>query len=232
MLFTVYRTRNLANGKVYVGTHRTDDPNDAYLGSGVALKRAVLKYGTECFEKEIVGIFHTAHEMFALEREIVDEAFVSRKDTYNLKIGGDGGFDFINTNNLRATPERLNECRLIKLDTDPEFRSKWSEHCRSVGLENKRLKLGIHGASDEQRADWNAAAQERALLPEARQKRIDSFARIGHQQGDKNSQHGTCWIKHVELGKTQKIPVSDLDTWASQGWVRGRILERRRGRAV
>jgi hypothetical protein len=42
---TVYRTTNLVNGKFYIGVHKTDDPNDGYLGSGKLIGRAFQKYG-------------------------------------------------------------------------------------------------------------------------------------------------------------------------------------------
>ena len=54
MYYLIYRTTNLLNGKYYVGAHRTTKKNDDYLGSGVALKRAIKKYGRENFSKEIV----------------------------------------------------------------------------------------------------------------------------------------------------------------------------------
>jgi hypothetical protein len=43
--------------------------------------------------------------MFKREAEIVDEMFVARLDTYNLKVGGDGGWDFCNKNGKRVSIE-------------------------------------------------------------------------------------------------------------------------------
>jgi len=43
--------------------------------------------------------------MFKREAEIVDEEFVARLDTYNLKVGGDGGWDFCNATGKRVSIE-------------------------------------------------------------------------------------------------------------------------------
>lgn len=68
MLYTVYRTTNLINGKFYIGIHRTDDPLDAYLGSGTILRRSIAKYGEKNFRKEILFVSESASEAFDWER--------------------------------------------------------------------------------------------------------------------------------------------------------------------
>ena len=49
-----------------------------------------------------------------------------------------------------------------------------------------------------------------ALSVESRQKRLDSFKRIGHQKGESNSQYGTMWVTNGETNKrvkkTESIP--------------------------
>lgn len=41
-----------------------------------------------------------------------------------------------------------------------------------------------------------------------------------HQQGEKNSQYGTCWIMKGDISK--KIKKGDLDIYINDGWVKGR----------
>jgi hypothetical protein len=96
-----YKTTNkIINGKCYIGTHKTKDLDDGYMGSGTYLKRAIEKNGLEAFSKEILHVFDNPEAMFAKEAELVTVDFLMNENTYNLKVGGCGSFQFINANNL------------------------------------------------------------------------------------------------------------------------------------
>lgn len=41
----IYKITNLINNKIYIGYHSTNDIHDNYFGSGVALNKAIKKYG-------------------------------------------------------------------------------------------------------------------------------------------------------------------------------------------
>lgn len=91
MIYGLYKITNLVDGKMYIGKHITDDIDDDYMGSGKYLKRAIKKYGKENFRKEWLGFYEDEEELNYMERVFVDDTWVSRSDTYNLKIGGEGG---------------------------------------------------------------------------------------------------------------------------------------------
>ena len=86
----IYMIVNKINNKIYIGKHSTKDPYDNYMGSGKAIRVAVNKYGAHNFEKVIIDCLTTEDEAYLKESEIVDENFVKRSDTYNMKCGGDG----------------------------------------------------------------------------------------------------------------------------------------------
>tara|TARA_R110002074_G_scaffold4976_8_gene24439 strand:- start:1 stop:492 length:492 start_codon:yes stop_codon:yes gene_type:complete len=89
MRYIVYETTCLINKKIYVGV--SNGSRRAYLGSGTVLKRAVALYGTKEFTVKTLKRFNTLDEAYTYEEEIVNENFVSRRDTYNMKVGGRGG---------------------------------------------------------------------------------------------------------------------------------------------
>ena len=104
--YIVYETVNTINNKIYIGVHHTTTPYefDNYLGCGVistqpytyqnaktAFQCAVKKYGPKVFHRNTLAVFNTFEEAFLLERELVNEEFVAREDTYNMVLGGDCG---------------------------------------------------------------------------------------------------------------------------------------------
>jgi hypothetical protein len=100
MHYYLYEVKNKLNGKIYVGVHKTDNLEDGYMGSGKIILQAIEKYGVENFEKTILEFFDDSESMFRRESEVVNDSFLERDNVYNLRKGGMGGFDWINSSNI------------------------------------------------------------------------------------------------------------------------------------
>lgn len=97
MIIYFYKIVNLINNKIYCGIHSTKDIQDGYMGSGVAIKRAIKKYGLKNFSKEIIKYFDNISDAYGYEKMIVNESFVKSENTYNMTLGGNGGFYHIDS---------------------------------------------------------------------------------------------------------------------------------------
>ena len=90
----IYITTNMINGKKYIGQKKFDDRSrwKSYLGSGIALSRAINKYGKENFNREIIAITYSKEESDSVEKKFIKEHHALESiDYYNLSIGGDSG---------------------------------------------------------------------------------------------------------------------------------------------
>ena len=105
-MYTVYKITNKINSKYYIGVHKTTNPYDSYMGSGVAIKNAIRKYGKENFCKEILFITECKQEAYKQEHTLTKDYMLH--DTYNMKQGGVGGF-------TRENALKGNAAALVKL---------------------------------------------------------------------------------------------------------------------
>lgn len=91
VVYFVYLTKNKINGRMYIGQHRCkreDVFTDGYLGSGIAIRLAIKKYGRENFERVILEYANSPEELNELEAKYANEAILQNSNFYNLKTGG------------------------------------------------------------------------------------------------------------------------------------------------
>ena len=88
--YLVYKITNLVNGKYYIGQHQTKNPYDDYMGSGLMLENAMIKYGINNFVKTILFDFDNKIEMNQKELELMPEISCNCCNSmcYNLSPGG------------------------------------------------------------------------------------------------------------------------------------------------
>lgn len=208
----VYEITNTINGKKYIGKHSTFDLNDGYLGSGLAIQRAVAKYGKEAFEKIILRSFDTSEEAFTYEKEIITKEIVESDLYYNMSFGGIGG-GIIFTESVRksmsdAAIKRCAEGRhsqLGKPKTKTQIEKmnntnheKWSKDPTSHNRYGTKH-------SDEARKNLSIAARKRYRSPEEK-------VRLGKSTG------GSSWYNNGTINK--RIKSGEV---APEGYTKGRL---------
>jgi len=218
----MYQITNKVNNKIYVGVHKTESLDDGYMGSGSIIRRAIDKHGISNFEKVILEHFDNSEAMYAKEKEVVDESFLERDDVYNLRRGGQGGFDYINKNGLNIiTKEHPNFVAGLanKLKSNKEFAINFSKTCSHRNklqyTSGKRRPSGCcvgQGLKD---------AQERSQSIEARTKRKATLAERRPHDGEKNSQFGVKRIGVYFEDLIRKILPEELDMYLQYGWSLG-----------
>lgn len=90
----IYITTNHINGRQYIGQKKYDKNGKwkKYLGSGIALKNAIVKYGIENFSKEIIEECDSKELLDEREKYWINFYNAVNNDKfYNIAFGGDGG---------------------------------------------------------------------------------------------------------------------------------------------
>ena len=209
--YLIYKIKNKLNGMIYVGKHVTDDINDSYMGSGLRIRRAIEKYGIENFEKTILFECISEEEMNKKEAEIVNEDFIARDDVYNIKLGGDGGWDYINLNNRNIGFTYANT---HKLNNKGKHISK---KLRNALIEGQLRDRKLHPEKYSQVGERNSMFGKHHSQ-EAKAKMSESH------KGDKNPMRSRMWIRNPQTKefkvwlKTEPLP---------EGWERGKYQPRK-----
>lgn len=224
MKYTIYKITNKINSKIYIGKHQTKDLNDGYMGSGKMLRRAQRKYGIENFIKEILHVFDTEEEMNSKERELVTYDFCLREDTYNICVGGKGGFSYINS--------------VIRSDPNSDMEKRRTDNIRSYNIKNG-IKPPLVEWTQERRNRVGQTTRE--LIAKGAKRNYfkennplnDPVIRAKHKEavkanskGSKNSQYGSMWITDGITNK--KIKSVDI---IPDGWYKGRVVQGAAGRS-
>jgi peroxiredoxin family protein len=157
-----------------------------------------------------------------MEKRIVNEEFVAQSDNYNLRVGGYGGFDYVNSekcNNPTHSSSHL--LRMTQLARTPEAIVKHRNALTSidkVAASKKRSAtlLERYGNDTSMFSTFNG----RTHTKESKLKM--SKSKQGLLVGEKNGQYGTMWIKNPQSKECSKIQKQDFSTWHQQGWVKGK----------
>ena len=199
MYYFIYETTNLINGKKYIGKHITNNLNDGYLGSGLALQNAIKKYGRENFKREILEFCENEKQCYELEYEYIKNAHAYSIPKYYKVTEGGKGFTSKFAKDLWKRDgyrEHMNKEK-IKLWQKEEYRKHMSEvhKGQEVSEENKekirirtkklwenkehkeKVKLAMKNLSPERRKNLSNAQkrkwENKEYKEKIRQKQIE-----------------------------------------------------------
>jgi hypothetical protein len=197
----LYKIENKLNGKIYIGVHSTEDINDGYMGSGSLITQAIEKNGKDNFSKTILEYCDSRELLMELEKKVVNQEFINRKDTYNLSVGGLC---------LKSTWKKSNETITHKLKNDPVW-AETRRHNISLGV-RKAMKNGKCSTANR---EFQMLRNKKSQTEESIKKRKETYAKNKHQQGENHSLYGkkamyndVCWKwvhkeeieKHLDAG--------------------------------
>ena len=135
MFYLIYKITNQINGKTYTGAHTTTNIYDEYYGSGVAITRAIKKYGKQNFTKEIIHYCKSKDEMYKLEEQLVEVG----EHTYNLTRGGNGGWSHIDSAGDNNPMRRSAETRKKVSESYKITRASNKDYYDSISIANFKI---------------------------------------------------------------------------------------------
>lgn len=223
--YYIYKLTNLVNDKIYVGKHSTEDLDDGYMGSGKLVQLAEKKYGLDSFKKDILCFCDSEEELNRKEAEIVNEEFLKRDDVYNLKLGGDGGWDHVNnltdnefkcicgytTNNITEYAVHCHWCKIRNSAEEIEKRKAKSGWSKGLTVETDiRVKKHVDTLKENYKLG----------------KIIPSWIGRKHTKSQKDKVKETMsnlvQIYNPQLDKRTSVDKLVLDDYLKNGWIIGR----------
>ena len=150
----VYIITNKINHKFYIGKHSTNKLYDGYMGSGIAINKAIQKYGIENFSKRILCFCDSAEDAYKIEEFLVTDNLIKRDDCYNMKTGGGQNIIYSEESRAKMRIPKSEECKrklsiIFKGSTRPEEvklkisqnHSHWNKGRTNVYSEETKRKM-------------------------------------------------------------------------------------------
>ena len=203
----IYITTNTVNGKKYIGRRKSEVfLGNAYLGSGVHLKKAVKKYGESNFQVEMIDSANTLDELVQLEmfyikkyNAVQDESF------YNHSPGGyEEGWVRGNQNIACTEYARKRNSEYHRGRKRPQsFVQRHIELHTGVpsGMAGKHHSEETKARLRESTRQWNLSRSS------------EDYQRVSESAKGNKMMHkdGIC----------KRVHPQDFDTYLSNGWVFG-----------
>lgn len=159
-------TKNLVNGKIYVGIHTKNNPK--YLGSGTYLCLAIKKYGRDNFQRTTIDEFDDLEVGVEKERYWIAKLNSKWPAGYNLNDGGEGQFNPCDELRKRMSLSRIGKKR-TNYNLTPEGRARLAA-ATSARLKGKPGPMVGKRHTAEAIAKMSAFQKARCNDPEERKR--------------------------------------------------------------
>lgn len=248
----IYKITNKLNGKEYIGKHSTNHINDSYMGSGRVLLSALKKHGKENFDKEVLYTFDNEKDAYDKEAELVNEDYILREDTYNVKLGGPGGevVDKIIKTKRKGLVTAIDKDGNIVTVTKEEFRSGNYVGTRkgTINIVNedgsirviskKKYNPELHTAQSKGRK-WSESSKQKKrntiLIHSIKEDKyffvkkedVDKYQLPDYEiKGIPTKEESKCKnYKHItspDKSQSKMVKPEDLNDYLDKGWTLGR----------
>jgi hypothetical protein len=213
--YIIYSITNILNGKIYVGFHATNDLNDNYMGSEIAINEAYKKYGIDKFKKDILEYCNRNNWG---ERE---KYWIRKLNTYgkgyNLTLGGEGtlGVRLSHESRRKISDSKIGKPSWNKNKAgiySEKTIKKWSEKRKNIfPSEEHKTKISISNTGKKKTEREKSEISRRMKLDnpgkgiEVRKKVSDSMK--GKFTGKNNPMSGISRSKR-NLGSYEKKGIS------------------------
>jgi len=123
----VYKTTNVKNGMIYIGSDQNENPN--YLGSGLLLKRAIEKYGIQNFKKETLYVTSSIEDLKIMETQLIREYNATNRNIgYNISNGYWGGDTLSNHPDIDKIKKKISDKVITLNEKIQKSRKKYFEN--------------------------------------------------------------------------------------------------------
>lgn len=216
-------TTNNINGKIYIGKKTSSTfLKEEYLGSGVAIKRAIKKYSKENFSVEMLCSCESLEELNGMEKYFIKEYNSQDKNIgYNILPGGDGGsiFGHPPTFTRKHTEEERHKMSVKssnQVHTKERDGQVASHHMGSKMMTNGTEQKWVYKEDIQTMVDsgWSFGSCK---------KRNRDYTGKNNPMYGKAASTGKKWIHRIDNNKIIKTYVSkdELEHYLSNGWELG-----------
>lgn len=194
--------------------HSTNDLNDGYFGSGKRLRYSINKHG-ECNHKvEILEFLPDREALKKREADLINEDMLNDPMCMNIAPGG-GSWP------------------ILKGEANSFYGKKRSQEHKDAMLNGLRIKMQDPNIRQNMIDEWRTTmitkyGRDSSHGFEGKQHSEETKNKIGNinsikQNGENNSQFGTCWIN--KDGCSKKIDKTEFEQYTNNGWTKGRIIK-------